>query len=258
MKNQPNFAQEFGEISFCIFNSLNKKTQLPPEAPLIACISEVAPPPVCNTTTKNNTDDTEDYETDQVLLRDYPSLNKETLLFFIENTHDNDPVVDYHDFVEDILETIAEEHLCTIEALPEPSKACFSAILAPDGLCKRGPKCRYVHTLRELREQWLVMYRTLIASVHNPRNDLGSRSPYPKQAIHVDHNPPTEFKQQPNRQFYNANTAPRDNNPYQSHYSNKQPTPNNTSRTSPEPTLVTNNPYAKSPAPRIVLMLGGG
>ena len=97
------------------------------------------------------------------------------------------------------------------------------------------------------------MYRTLIASVHNPRNDLGSRSPYPKQAVHVDHNPPTEFKQQPNRQFYNANTAPRDNNPYQSHYSIKQPTPNNTTRTSPEPTLVTNNHYAKPPAPRIVL-----
>ena len=99
------------------------------------------------------------------------------------------------------------------------------------------------------------MYRTLIASVHNPRNDLGSRWPYQKQAVHVDHNPPTEFKQQPNRQFYNANTvpkdntAPRDNNPYQAHYSNKQPTPNNTTRTSPEPTLVTNNHYAKPPAP---------
>ena len=164
------------------------------------------------TTQQVYTEDTEDYDTDQVLLRDYPLLNKETLLFFIENTHGTDPVIDYHDFVEDILEKIAEEHLCTIEALPEPSKACFSAILAPDGLCKRGPKCRYVHTLRELREQWLVMYRTLIASPHNPRNDLGTRSPYPKQAAHVDHNPPTEFKQQPNRQSFNANYAPRDNN----------------------------------------------
>ena len=132
----------------------------------------------------------------------------------------------------------------------------MSAILAPDGLCKRGPKCRYVHTLRELREQWLVMYRTLIASPHNPRNDLGTRSPYPKQAAHIDHNPPTEFKQQPNRQSFNANYAPRDNNnSFQPHYSNKQPIPNNTTRTSPEPTLAPNNHYAKPPAPPYRSML---
>ena len=105
------------------YNSLNnKKIQPLSRAPLIACISEVAPPPVYDTTTQQvYTEDIEDYDTDQVLLRDYPSLNKETLLFFIENTYGTDPVIDYHDFVEDILETIAEGHLCTIEALPEPS-----------------------------------------------------------------------------------------------------------------------------------------
>ena len=98
--------------------------------------------------------------------------------------------------------------------------------------------------------------RVPIASPHNPRNDLGTRSPYPKQAAHVDHNPPTEFKQQPNRQLFNANHAPRDNNnSFQPHYSNKQPIPTNTTRTSPEPTLAPNNYYAKPPAPPYRSML---
>ena len=92
----------------------------------------------------------------------------------------------------------------------------------------------YSHTLKDLRDQWLIMYRALIASPHNPRNDIGARSsPYPKQAPQVEHNPHSENKQYPNKQYNHPYSTTRDINSSQPN-TNRNLIPNLITRTAPE------------------------